>query len=1198
MKFYIPLVDRRSLILLKTFLLGIIGCLLGSLIERRILMRIQLTSAFILIAFLQISSANTFAQKITLHAKGIALEKVFAEISKQSGYDFFYSSNTIQKAHPVNVRFSNADLQEVLDYCFKGQPLVYSIKNKAIVVRNKKPSNERIVLQQPVDPIVISGQVTNEQGEPLVGVSVKVKGTTTGTVTDVNGQYSITVQEEKTILLFSYIGFSEQEITADNKIINAVLKESVSSLEEVVVVGYGTQKRRDVSTAISSVSAADLKDKPVSNFAQAISGKMAGVRILNSNNAPGGGTNIVIRGVNSINASNDPLIVIDGFPLKDGFNQTENPLNTINTADIESIEVLKDASSSAIYGARAANGVILITTKKGKTGKPTIAINVNSGLEKMTNKMDVLGREDFLKFMDDARAQAYIVEDPNFGTNDPNAPQWKWTDTDETRIYNWRNFSSYKDIIGEGGTYYEHWIYVTPETKAQPYDTDWQDVTTQVGNVQDFQLSTTGGTDNLKYMISAGYFNQEGIVKSTGYERFSFRANVELKINDWLKTGLLLAPSLENSDIMYNMESAFYDIVTIPPIFGAYDDNGDPMFLGYIPGDYREWNLPAYSNPLANSLIQDNRRNIRNLSTIFGEVNITKDLVLRSEFHSEFRNWDRNSFIPSSFPDAWSTTRSSGLNNIASRLYWNSQNFITYNHVFGEHSLNAVLGYSAERSSERGTYLLKYDFPTDQVPTLNQAITILDAQNDARTNRSTETMIGSFARAMYNYKGRYYLTASVRRDGSSKFGTDKKWGVFPAFSAAWRVSDESFYSPLKDYVSDLKIRGGWGVIGNSGIGNYNALSTLSATAYPLGSSAIISPGYVDGRIANSGLGWESTTDFGLGIDAELLRNRISLSVDYFYRLTDNMLFNMPLPTVTGFSSYMVNIGSMRNRGFEYLLETRNFIGDFNWSTVFNLSYYKNRVLNTGNDKRPLVSDNSYTIESKPLAGLWGMHFLGPYKDWEDVKTNPIVNSESPIWRDRSAPGTNKMEDVNGDGVINGLDNTILGSPNPDFIWGMTNTFGYKGFDLSIQVNGVHGGERIMTQMESVMSKALGYGNVVREYYENYWRPDRTEAKYAAPTRKSWDPTSDRGTLVFKGTYVNVQNIALGYTLPKHVLQRMNIGLGHLRFYTSVRNAFLFTKYPGFNPEVNSSGNSALSQGVDAGSYPMTRTISLGINMSF
>ena len=1043
----------------------------------------------------------------------------------------------------------------------------------------------------------VAGTVIDESGVSLPGVTVMVKGTTLGSLTDLDGKYTLTNVPPDATLVFSFVGMISQEIAIKGRNqIDVILKQDAIGLEEVVVIGYGTQKKRDVSTSIASVSRENIKDRPVSNFTQAMSGQLAGVRILNSNNAPGGGSTIRIRGVSSINATNDPLIVIDGFPLKDGFNQTENPLNAINTADIESIEVLKDASSSAIYGAQAANGVILITTKKGQMGKPTFNVNLSTGLEKMTHRMDVLDREDFLKFMDDARAQAYIVEDPNFGTDNPNAPLWSWTDDNETRIYNWTNFSSMKGPMAPGNTLYNRWCTVTDETYAQPYDTDWQDMATQIGKVNDFQLSTTGGTDNLKYMVSGGYFGQDGIVQEAGYKRFSFRANVELKINKWMKMGLLLAPSMENLDVISGMESTFYNIVTIPPLYGPYDENGDPKFLGSVAGDWRQWNLADFVNPLVNYMVKDHRRTAKNLSTIFGEINLTKDLVFRSEFHTEFRHWERNYFLPTAFPRSTApTSRPQGLNEITTRLYWNSQNFLTYNKRFDKHSVNAIIGYSAEETSYGRTYVNKYDYATDQVPTLNQAITILNAQNDAATNRSSESMIGSFARAMYNYGGKYYLTASVRRDGSSKFGADRKWGIFPSVSAAWRVSDESFFAPLRNYVNDLKIRGGWGIIGNSGIENYKALSTLTSTSYIFGSGPTVTPAYQDGSVANSNLGWESTTDYGIGADMEMLNSRISFSMDYFYKLTEDMLFKMPLPTITGFSEYMVNIGSMRNRGFEYLLKTRNMTGKFNWTTTFNLSYYKNRVLNTGADKRPLINNNAYTIEGKPLSGLWGTYFLGAYDNWEDVKTNPIVNASNPKWMYRSAPGTAKLFDVNGDGIIDGLDNTIIGSPNPEFIWGMTNTFAYKGFDLSIQVNGVQGGDHLMTQMEAVMARPNGTANTVYQYYDNYWRPDRTDAKYAAPTRKSWDGTSNRGTLVFKGTYVNFQNVTLAYSLPKSILQKMD--LSQLRIYTSIQNAMLLTKYPGYNPEVNYAGNSALSQGMDNGAYPMTRIVSFGINIS-
>ena len=1049
----------------------------------------------------------------------------------------------------------------------------------------------------------VSGTVLNANKEPVPGVTVLVKGTTIGALTDAEGKYTLSNLPNGSVLVFSFMGMQTQDIEIGNRsTINVIMLEESIGLEEVVVIGYGTQKKRDVSTSIASVSADNLKDKPVANFQKAMAGQLAGVRILTSNNAPGGGSIIRIRGVNSINATNDPLIVLDGFPLKDGFSQTENPLNAINTADIESIEVLKDASSSAIYGAQAANGVILITTKKGKAGKPTINVNVSTGLEMMIHKVDVLNREDFLKYADDARAQAYIVECPLFGTNDPNAELWEWTDDNETRIYNWTHFSTNAGPMTPGNTLYNRWITVIPEVYAQPYDIDWQDEGTQVGKVQDFQLSASGGSENLKYMISGGYFSQDGIIiNENGYKRFSFRGNVELKINDWIKTGLLLAPTLENLDLVNSMESYFSGLITSLPIVAPYDENGDPAWVGNfagVPGpwQWREWNMGGGVNPLVNYLIKDERQTAKSLSTIFGEINITKDLVFRSEFHTEFKFWERNYFLPTSYPTGSSyTSRPQGLNNISTRLYWNSQNFLTYNHIFGKHSVNAILGYSAEETSYRSSYISKYDYATDQVETLNQAITILSAQNDARTNKSSESMIGSFARAMYNYAGKYYLTASVRRDGSSKFGANKRWGVFPSFSAAWRISDERFFEPLKQYINDLKIRGGWGIIGNSGIGNYNALSTLTATSYIEGTGSTLSPGYVDGRVANAGLGWESTTDYGFGTDVELLKSRISFSVDYFYKLTEDMLFSMPLPTITGFSSYMVNIGSMRNRGFEYLVKTRNITGKFNWTTDFNLSYYRNRVLNTGKDKRPLINNNAYTIEGKPLAGIWGTHFLGAYDDWEDVKTNPIVNANNPKWMYRSAPGTQKLEDINGDGIIDGSDYTILGNPNPDFIWGMTNTFEYKGFDLSVQINGVQGGDHIMTAMESVMARASGSANIAYAYYDNYWRPDRTDALYAAPTRKSWDGTSSRGTLLYKGTYVNFQNVAFGYTLPRSLMQKVN--LSQVRIYTSIQNALFLTKYPGYNPEVNYAGNSALSQGMDNGSYPLTRIVSFGINVS-
>jgi len=1144
--------------------------------------------------------ASSYSQntRFNFKYKNTSIKQILDDIKNQSDFEFFYSNDDFDTSTKVDLKISNATVEEVLQKIVDPNSLKYSVIDKTVVISNVKTKEMSGSQQEKT----VKGTIKDSGGVPIPGVSVVVKGTTQGSLSDQDGNYSITGITNGTVLQFSFVGMNTKDVPVGNQsVINVTLEENTIGIEEVVAIGYGAQKKRDISTAISSVSSDDLKDKPVSNFAQAISGKMAGVRISNTNAAPGGGTNIVIRGVSSINASNSPLVVIDGFPMKDGFNKNENPLNSINPADIESIEVLKDASSSAIYGTQAANGVILITTKKGKTGKPSINVNVSTGYQQMINKIEVLNREDFLKYMDDARANAYIIEDPNFGTNNTNLPLWQWTDSDATRISNWAKYSQHASAMAQPGAKHARWITVSDATKAMPYDTDWQDAITQIGKISDIQISASGGTDNVSYMISGGYFDQEGIIPTSGYDRFSFRANVDLKINDHVKFGLLLAPSIENMSILSNTEGGagnnpFYNAIAAPPILNAVDDKGVPVYWGTVLDGPWDWNLNSFVNPLHQYMKQDDRRTAKNLSTLYGEISILKDFKFRSEFHTEFRYWEQNFFLPNAVPTGGQTfSRSQGTNQTSTRLYWNSQNFLTYQKNFGKHAVTAMAGYSVEESNYRSNYINKYDYPTDLITTLNQATTVLNAQNDARTNSSGETMIGSFGRAMYNYAGKYYFTGSVRRDGSSRFGQDNKWGIFPSMSVAWRASDESFFEPLKKYINDLKIRGGWGVIGNAGIANYLALSTLNSTSYVLGQGSTVAAAYVDGKVANSKLGWETTTDYSAGADMQLLNNRVTFSIDYFYRKTTDMLFNMPLPTITGFNSYMANIGAMRNRGFEYSINSRNLTGTLKWTTDFNLSYYRNRVLDIGKDKRPLIIDNCYTTEGKPLANLYGMVNLGAYDDWEDVKTSPIFNANNPLWRNRSIPGTPKVADVNGDGILDASDNTVIGSSIPDFVWGMTNSFEYKGFDLSVQINGVQGGDINMLEYTGIFGRGQGTMNTTAEYYNNYWTPTRTDAKYPAPSRKSYDGTDLSGTLIYKGTYINIQNISFGYKLPNLLVKRA--GFNNIRIFSTIQNALFITKFPGYNPETNFKGDQTTSQGIDRGAYPLARTVSFGLNIS-
>ncbi len=1155
----------------------------------------KLALIIISLSVLQVS-ANVYSQtNVNLSAKDKPIREVLKSIELQSKVRFFYSDDLLSMNDHVNIEVIDRNILNVLDEIFTDSPLTYKPYQDNLIV---------IVPREMLQQRRITGIVKSKDGEPLPGVNVVIPGTTVGTMTDIGGNYSIDVPAESKTIQFSFIGMELQEIVIGNsQVVNVVLLESAIGLDEVVVIGYGTMKKRDVSTAISSVSAQDLKDKPVSNFAQAITGNLAGVSVATTNAAPGGGSQIHIRGIGSINASTSPLFVVDGFPLKDGFDKYENPLNSINPADIESIEVLKDASSSAIYGTQASNGVIIITTKSGKSGKPTISVNVSSGVQNRINKVDVLNKEDYLTYFEDARRMAYLVEDPNWGTNDPEAPVWQWTDPPALRIDNWSKYSQHSTAMQDPTSLHYRWITTVDSITNSPYDTDWQNAVVRTGKVNDIQVSATGGTENFSYIVSGGYFDQLGIIPTTGYKRYSFRTKIKARINKRLEVGLNLAPSYEDLDVLNTaladgtgaqafLTNPLITPIIASPILPVFNPDGTPFYTGSVLNNFTNWNLTMMINPYHVFLKTDKRQTFKNLATVFSEITIVDHLVLRTELHNEIRQWERNAYSPTyAATRTTPTDRTTGTNEISSRFYWNLQNVLTYQNSFGKHNLTLMAGYSAEEAKYRSTNITKYDFPSDEINTLNQGITILNAQNDAGTRRSSEALIGSFGRIMYNFGGRYYLTSSIRRDASSKFGKEHQWGIFPSVSLAWRVSDEPFFEPLKKFVNDWKIRGGWGKTGNSGIGNYNAISTLGALNYVLGASSTTSGAFEANKVANPSLGWETNTDWSIASDIQLFNDRISLSVDYFYRLTDDLLYRKPLPVITGFDSYLTNIARMRNKGFEWVLTTRNFTGKFNWTTNLNLYYFRNRVLDITS---PLNGDGTYITGDRPLGCLWGPADLGAFDDWEDVKTNPIFGATTASWRTRSNPGTPKIADVNGDGMLDASDYTVIGSPYPDFTWGMTNTIGYRNFDMTIQMNGTVGGDINMVNLGTT-AQGNGQTNVTYFYFDNYWTPDRTDGSYACPTRKSYDKSDVSGALIFKGTFTNIQFITLGYTLPRSVTEKIHVG--NARIFTNVQNAWMFTKFPGYNPETNSKGDDPTSQGIDRGAYPLSRTVSLGINLT-
>jgi len=1159
----------------------------------------------ILLFIVCVTFGNSFSQvRLTVRFDKTDIRNVIQTIEDKTDYIFLYKDNIFDFSKKISGDFNESKFEEVLKSLCDQTNTSYEIRDRQIIL--KENNHAYLSAKQQPERKSISGLVTDETGAPLPGATVVVKGSAIGSVTDMDGNFNLSGLKGDEILVVTFVGMLSQEQTITGKtVINFQLKTDAVGIEEVVAIGYGTQKKRDVSSAISSVGSEVFKDRPVSNFVQGISGSVAGVSISQNNGAPGGGSNIVIRGVGSVNASTAPLYVVDGQPLPEGYNKNESPINYINPEDIESIEILKDAASSAIYGTRAANGVILITTKSGKKGKGTFNVSVKNGYQNVLRKYDPLNRADYLQYYEDSRANAYIVEDPNLGSDNPNAPLWKRSDDNATRIANWKAYSQHKTALKDPNSKIVRWIAVSDTTYAMPYDTDWQDALFNTGKVNDVQMSFSGGTEDVTYYVSGGVYSNNGMVAGSGYNRYGFRSNIEKKVNNWLKIGLNLSPTLEKTKVLHNSTSTngsnnpFLVATQLAPIFPTHNADGTYFVTSQVVDSPWDFNVAFLANPLTFVDVTDERTTARLNSKLYADINLLKGLTWKTSFHYDYRTRQHDSYIPSYVPTSAQVDQpNNGTYANSTRAYWDVQSFVTYAKTIGNHSISAMAGMSMEEIANKSAYIDKWDFAQEVINTLNQGITVKNMQNDARTNASGESMIGSFARGSYNYAGKYYLTASVRRDGSSKFGTNNKWAVFPSFSTAWRISDESFFKPFTSIVNDMKLRAGWGKIGNSGITNYLSQATLGNSSYVFGSGSVATSAYYSNKIPNDYLGWETTKDLSIGFDISVLDSRINLTVDYFDRTTEDMLFNLPMPSHSGFNQVMKNLGSMKNNGMEFLVSTRNFTGKFKWNTIATLSYYKNEVTNIGSDKRPIIDNSAFTSEGRPLAGLWGSYELGAFRDWADVKSSPIFNASQPLWRNRSQPGTPKIADVNGDGILDASDRTILGNANPDFIWGLNNTFSYKNFDLGFKFTGRQGGEKLMSgNYGMVMFRADGRSNTTYEYYNNYWREDRPDAQYPAPNRKSYDNSDVSGGLLFDATYVLLENITLGYTIPNRILRSLSIA--NARIYMNIDNAWLYSQYPGYNPMGNHAGDSALSQGVDiAGDYPLPRTFSFGVNLDF
>lgn len=996
-------------------------------------------------------------------------------------------------------------------------------------------------------PARISGKISDRStGESLPGVNILVKDTGIGTVSDVEGSYEITVPENASVLIFSFVGYETQEVLIGNQqTIQVSMNPEQSDLEEVVVIGYGTRKKSSVTSAISQLENTNLDQLPETRLENVLAGRLAGVHVSNNRNRPGEAPAITVRGLGSISAGNDPLVVIDGFP---GGN-----LGQLNMNDVESIEVLKDASSTAIYGSRGASGVILVTTKRGKSGKPELNLHSYYGI-----------------------SNAIVHDDWMVGD--------EWYDyltKYQNREFAWAGGDTSLPIFGDPRRPVTY--QVNPLAKELP-QTIWQDEILQTASIQNHNLSISGGNDNTKYFISGTIMDEEGVLKTSFFKRYSFRANVDLQITELISMGFELNPSYSRRRIA---GSNMVSLVKYPPFVSPHLENGKyPRTYDYIPTGHS-----GQASPYVYLYGTENFQNtFTNIGRAFVNLDLMKGLSLRSSLGTTLGfvntdNWsggigDTQVNVNGSISD------SKSVNVI-------NENVLSYNTTLnGGHELGGILGASYQNATSRSVIMnaVPNSFNNEKVKTLNNAM--INPSNTTQS-KSEWGLVSYFTRINYGYREKYLVEASFRRDGSSRFGPDNKWGNFPSVSLAWRISEENL---LKDnsLISELKFRASYGVTGNFNIGNFQYLGIVNNIRYSPGNTTV--NGLAQTSIENSRLSWEKTKGYDIGLEIGLFSNRFIANLDYYENRTTDMLYSVNTPAITGFSSMIDNIGEVRNRGFEIELNSRNLVGAFSWNTSFNASFNRNEVTDLGGVDERLNTYWSMDFllrEGEPMFSFYGYKMIGIFQNEEHVASLPALAG--------TKPGNPILQDSNNDGEINPDDKVILGSFLPKTLLGMSNEFFWKNLDASLFLQASLGAKMFNAENQYYEGNTLGA--MRRLLSVNQWWSENEPGDGKTPAAalsQLFGYNTNNDFYIENASYLNIRSLNVGYTLP---LLAEKVGIRSLRVYSSVNNLWVIKhkENHSYNPEGTTQGEVSginSTPGVNLGAEPLNRTIVVGLNIGF
>lgn len=1127
---------------------------------------LNLGTAFTFLTAFQLYAGTSYSQTTTLSLslKNATLEQAIDRIEEETGYSFLYADHVLDVSRVVNLEANNKDINLVLSRVFDNMNVDYKIVDKQIILSRKL---ESIPLAQQQGHTV-QGVVLDSNQEPVIGANVLVKGTTVGTITDIDGRFTLEVPDNA-VLVVSYIGYLSTELVPGSKTdLTISLKEDSQNLDEVVVVGYGVSRKKDLTGAVSVLKIDDLKDTPVSSVDQMMQGKLSGVNVM-PDNMPGGGVAVRIRGFSTIR-NNDPLYIIDGVPVEGG-------INFLNPNDIESMQVLKDASSASIYGARAANGVVIISTKKGKEGTFRVNLDAYVGVQTSAKQMRMLNAQEYGDLLWQAQR------------NDGKSPV--------------------SDVYGSGET------AVIPEFLDADHrlpsgDVDWVDEIMQKAMVQSYNLSLAKADKVSSHLFSLGYFNQDGLMKYTGFERISGRFNNEFKLfNDRLKIGEnatlshAWGTSVTNNAALGGMLYNAYKTVSITPV---YDLDGN---FGSNP-------IADISNPLGELYRnKDNKdRTTRLFGNLFAELNILEGFYFKTNFGADYKNLYKRSF-KAKYNEL---NTQQPLSTLSTQNRWNFNwvftNTLNYLRTFDKHTIGALLGIETNRYQEEYFSASREGFASD-----DDNFHFLDAGDSGSQKNAgsafTSKMMSYFGKIDYNFDNRYLFAATFRRDGSSKLGNNK-WGNFPAVSAGWRISSEPFYDIPA--ISNMKVRIGWGQNGNSDIPAYSTIDSYMSNPnhsnYPIdGSQSSVTTGYTQTRYGNANLKWETTTQTNVGLDLGFLDNSLTVVLDWFNKDTKDLLWERPLIGTVGGTNQTVwdNVGKMRNRGFEAEVSYNKSINkDFGFNVAFNMSAIKNKMTELDGDVSyiglPTSVIHSLNFDQEvsrsaigqPIGSFYAYKEDGLFQSEAEIKS--YTNNKGELLQPNAKPGDIKFVDVNGDGVIDGNDRDYIGNPLPDVTAGLTLGVNFHNFDLSLFFQGMFGNDVYdLTRYVGDFYNQSQYNKNSRVV--NAWTPTNTNTDIPRVTMD--DPNNNirpSSYYVQDASFVRLKNMKIGYSVPQSILSK--IKFNSLYIYAQATNLFTITGYDGIDPEVGlqsySSDYRNLDMGVDRGIYPLSRTFTFGVNVSF